>query len=578
MNFITSMGFVATSEIIKQHLGNTGTQTACTTNFSELNKYELPTYTVYVRDSLIESYAETTKLFGFVRGADTFEIRFGVNRMTSTSNGYYRYVLAVTFFKNGVRATSFNANSALTTLKEIQFNSVISKPFTHFYITYATQTALFDNTNCLIYDYNVTSINNYGSNINVVKGAFTIGFCTANFTFLNNYNNCYPNPSTNQVRNVSVVFSVNSNQSSYLTQISEYDTFIEYCLGKSVKYVGDTDISTTGGGFGTFDGSSDTNTIPDTNDTTDFETSNIIMANSGLFTTHIMDNSSLQSFASALWDNSITTLLSHLLVNPLDVVISLKRLPVTLTSSTTKSIHLGITDTEINTPILTQQFVTVNCGAVHPHEFWGNSLDYSPNTKMMIYLPFIGIKNIDVDYYMSKELVVKYIIDVLSGDFVCFLQQTETNIVQNVLATFTGNCAMQYPLSMPNYEQLIGAGATFVSKTVSGGVKGGQIGAVKGALTSVGNTIGSKPEYEKTGGYNANMGFCGIMKPYIIIERPQQSLPDKVEKYCGFPSNIVSKLSTLTGFTKVQDINLSVNCTLDEKNEIENLLKRGVII
>ena len=121
-------------------------------------------------------------------------------------------------------------------------------------------------------------------------------------------------------------------------------------------------------------------------------------------------------------------------------------------------------------------------------------------------------------------------------------------------------------------------GMSVLKGAAAGAVFGGSAGAVLGAATSAANTITMKPSYDMTGVYNANMGFCGIMKPYIIIERPIQSLPAQVENYVGFPSNIVSTLSSLTGFTKVQDINLSVNCTLDEKNEIENLLKRGVII
>lgn len=305
------------------------------------------------------------------------------------------------------------------------------------------------------------------------------------------------------------------------------------------------------------------------------------MNGSGLFTTHIMDTTSITQLVSKLWDTSISAALEHLLGSkPLDVIISLKRLPITISSSAMRNIYLGTSDTEINTPIVTNQYVTVNCGTLYPKEYWGNALDYSPSTKFYLYMPFVGIKSINPDWFQNKEITIKYIIDVLSGDFTCFLQQGETTDTfhQNVVATYTGNCAMQYPLSASDYSGMLIACMSVIKGGAAGAAVGGSAGAVLGAATSAANTITMKPSYDMTGSYNANMGFCGIMKPYIIIERPIQSLPAQVENYVGFPSNIVSALSSLTGFTKVQDINLSVNCTLDEKNEIESLLKRGVII
>ena len=578
-NFMTSYGFVATSTITSSKHNSSGTQTYQEQKFSVLNKYQLPSYTIYVRDSYISLYSETTKLFGFTRGSDTWEYRFGVNRMTAQSNGYYRYLINLVLFKNGVYSTAISTYT--TTQYEVQYSALQDRPFTHFYICQPTSTSNYNNFNFLVYDYTTAQINIHGSNTATPKGGFMIGFCNSGYGLNNSYNNTYPNPSSNGVRNVNYILLTTTGNVNNLTNISDYTTLIEWVCGKNVKYVGDDDVSVPGGGYGTGDNSTDNNPIPDTTDTTDFEATNVIMNASGLFTTHIMDSTAITNLVSKLWDNSITTALERLLGSkPLDVIISLKRLPLTLTSATTKNIYLGTTDTEINTPIVTSQYVTVNCGTLYPKEYWGNALDYSPSTKYFIYLPFIGIKSINVDWFQDKEISIKYIIDVLSGDFTCFLQQGETTDTfhQNVVATYTGNCAMQYPLSASDYSSMFIGGMSVLKGAAAGAVFGGSAGAVLGAATSAANTITMKPSYDMTGVYNANMGFCGIMKPYIIIERPIQSLPAQVEYYVGFPSNRVSTLSSLTGFTKVQDINLSVNCTLDEKNEIENLLKRGVII
>ena len=568
-NFFTSQGFITTSTVTRYNTNGSG-QSAITTNFSELHKYPLPNTTIY--SSL--SNGTYTKLFGFTRGTDTFEFQYMLFDEYGNGSGIVGSWLRI--LKNGTVLNVIPGRE-----KVGAYSTTCRTPYpTHFFICQPLSTSSYStNVTSTIYDYNTATININGTNTTTNgKGGFCIGFCNNNLTLNNTYQNDY-NPSSNNIR--CLLSLVKLNNTTGLTNLSEYDTLLEYICGKNVKYVGDDDVSTPGGGFGTGDSSTSDNPIPDTSDTTDFETTNIIMNASGLFTTHIMDTSAITNLVSKLWDTSITTALERLLgTKPLDVIISLKRLPLSLTSSTTKNIYLGTNDTEINTPIVTSQYVTVNCGTLYPKEYWGNALDYSPSTKYFIYLPFIGIKSINVDWFQNKEICIKYIIDVLSGDFTCFLQQGETTDTfhQNVVATYTGNCAMQYPLSASDYSNMFIGGMSVLKGAAAGAVFGGSAGAVLGAATSAANTITMKPSYDMTGVYNANMGFCGIMKPYIIIERPIQSLPAQVENYVGFPSNIVSTLSSLTGFTKVQDINLSVNCTLDEKNEIENLLKRGVII
>ena len=567
-NFWTSQGFISTSEITRYNTNGTG-QNAITTNFSVLHKYPLPDTTRYI----YRASGVYTKLFGFTRGNDTFEYQYML--YDPYENNSTECSVAIRIVKNG----SVVNNLITQYCGSYSFSCRAPYP-THFFICPPLSCNSYNtNVTLTIYDYNTTTVNTYGTNHSTQnKGAFSIGFCNNNVALSNTYMNVN-NPSSNNIR--IVLFTHYINSTSPFTNISEYETLIEYICGKNVKYVGDDDISQPGGGFGNGDNTSDDNPIPDTSDTTDFETTNIIMNGSGLFTTHIMDTSAITNLVSKLWDTSISTALERLLgTKPLDVIISLKRLPVTITSNTTRNIYLGTNDTEINTPIVTNQYVTVNCGTLYPKEYWGNSLDYSPSTKYFVYLPFVGIKSINVDWFQQKEITIKYIIDVLTGDFTCFIQQGETTDTfhQNVVATYTGNCAMQYPLSASDYSGMFIAGMSVLKGGAAGAVFGGSAGAVLGAATSAANTITMKPSYDMTGVYNANMGFCGIMKPYIIIERPIQSLPAQVENYVGFPSNIVSTLSSLTGFTKVQDINLSVNCTLDEKNEIENLLKRGVII
>jgi hypothetical protein len=70
-----------------------------------------------------------------------------------------------------------------------------------------------------------------------------------------------------------------------------------------------------------------------------------------------------------------------------------------------------------------------------------------------------------------------------------------------------------------------------------------------------------------------------IQTPYIIIERPNLSVPYNVQNFVGQTSNMTSRLGNIKGFTMVEYIHLhDVAATSDEIKEIEALLKEGVIL
>ena len=71
----------------------------------------------------------------------------------------------------------------------------------------------------------------------------------------------------------------------------------------------------------------------------------------------------------------------------------------------------------------------------------------------------------------------------------------------------------------------------------------------------------------------------GIKKPYMIIRRPKQMIPDKYGAFNGYPTNTYVQLSDLIGYTRVSDIRLNIpDATVDEILECERLLKEGVVL
>lgn len=571
-NFWTSQGFIQTSNLTKMYVNGTSA-TSIQTNFLELYKYPLPDYTI---NTSAISYSNSTLLFGFNRGTYTFELKFHFQNTNDNYNNYRILRPWLQLYRNGT-AIRFDSREIMNTT-QIWVNRNDTKPITHFFLCQATSSSSYTNVgNFTIYPtYNGTSINSFGSTYSIYRGAFNLGF-GSNIALSNTYQNAF-NPSSNNIRIVQFQMYIDSRFTTDYTQLSDYDTHIEWYCGKSVKYVGDDDISTSGGGFGTGQEVSDTTTIPDTSDTSEFNPTYDIANSTSFFTHYIMSIANLQSLATHLYDSSFINQINYLFKDrPLSCITSLRRLPFEVSSDGTKNIFLGDVDTEISSNVCKHSYQTVDCGVITIPEVWGTALDYNPYTKISLVLPFARTVSLNVDDVMNGEIRVKYIVDILSGDFVVFVLVNQ-NGKTNVLYSYTGNCAIAYPLSAEDYTQRVQAGFNLLSSVAVGGITGGMPGIVKGGVNSVGNVISAKNVHEHSGNYNGNTGFMGILKPYAIIHRPIQSLPDKIENYKGFPSNIVSTLSSLSGYTEVEDINLSVTATESEKKMIVNLLKEGVII
>ena len=89
----------------------------------------------------------------------------------------------------------------------------------------------------------------------------------------------------------------------------------------------------------------------------------------------------------------------------------------------------------------------------------------------------------------------------------------------------------------------------------------------------------SGADVKRTGSLSSSSGFMGIKKPYLILSRPVQSLPENYNSFHGYVSNITMKLKDCTGYTQVDSIHIdNVPCMEEEKTKLLQILKEGIII
>lgn len=288
----------------------------------------------------------------------------------------------------------------------------------------------------------------------------------------------------------------------------------------------------------------------------------------------------VKQFSRWLWGSDGLNLdqLKKLLQDPMQAIIGLHVMYATPTTGADRDIQVGYINSGVTSKIVTEQYTEIDCGTVTINEYFGDARDYSPFTQVYCYLPFIGIVELNADDVVNSVLGIKYKIDVLTG--CCLAQLTVKKYgLDAVLYTYTGNCAVQMPITSGNYLSTVSSLLGVVVSAGTAALTGGALApvAIEAATSAVAG--GAKASVAMSGSLGSNAGAMGIRKPYLIIKRVKSADANGYNEFYGYPTNKRVNLSQLTGYVRVKDINLSgTNATEDEQNEIVTLLKEGVIL
>lgn len=335
---------------------------------------------------------------------------------------------------------------------------------------------------------------------------------------------------------------------------------------------------------------------------------------SGLVTLFSPTITQLNRLSAYFWSSNVRDFILNNVAGVSEMFISLGLLPFQQSvGATVNPSWFDISDTTLRLTLAAKQFYEFDMGSIdlgNDSRIFtsGSALDYSPYSRLGIYLPFIGYQELDVDECRGSVLNLKYRIDVLTGCCVAII-----SISGKTLYQFAGNCLTQIPITSRDMSGLLTSATQIITAGVGLGIAGavasagaevsaermaaeemtaaegelasvqraGRVSSAKGVLASstANAAMGIKPTYKKTGAISASNSLLAVKQPYLFLITPRQSLPERYQKYCGFPSNITGKLNTFSGYTVVEDIRLNgLVATSSEVEEIYKLLKTGVII
>ena len=373
-------------------------------------------------------------------------------------------------------------------------------------------------------------------------------------------------------------------------------------------------LSPTGGAFadiGDFDETFLQDILPDPEDMENIDTGGVICCYSLDHSDMLLLNQCL--FFADFWQTLANRFSG--LSDPLSMILQCVELPLIPNRGTVPVAKLG--GIEIMTPAEggTSHSISLSCPATRygryyignliNKEVWGSEKDYSA-TSVSIYLPYVGVKELDVDIVMDNVLELYLYVDYWTGDILYLLRvsnsirpakyYTQTSVIYR----WTGNCAREIPLGRIDNTGPILHAASAIGSAFAGFIGGASIGTVaassgmdieadtKQIQTGAPNVPknlngfinGFTPTIQTSGNIAGNVGSMDYQYPYLIIKRGVPEYPNGWRGEMGAPRNQMLTISSLSGYTLFSTVYLeNIECMAEEKAELERLLTtEGVIL
>lgn len=300
------------------------------------------------------------------------------------------------------------------------------------------------------------------------------------------------------------------------------------------------------------------------------------IAYSGFLTIFTPNLSQLQSLSNYMWSDFFDVdTWKKLFANPMDAILGLHIIPCSPGYSGNKEVKVGGKGTGVSMDYTTIRYHKVSMGTCEVPKKWGSYLDYNPYTKVSIFLPYIGFRDLDTDDVMDRTLALQYIVDILTGACVA-----ELRCGTDVLYSWEGNCANPVPITSNSWSSAIGSAVSIAAAIATTALThGASAPMIAGTVASVGaNSMNLKPSVSRSGSLGGSGGFIAKQTPYIIRTVPNLVIPADQNKFIGYPSFVTTSLGSLTGYNEISSIHLEgIPATGNELTEIETLLKGGVI-
>ena len=301
------------------------------------------------------------------------------------------------------------------------------------------------------------------------------------------------------------------------------------------------------------------------------------IAKRSMFNLYQVNQTTIKTLTDYLWSETFANQMLKLYSNPMEAILGLYVLPVAPSDVTPNvNVYIGNVDLNVNATLVNSYQQTYTAGVIDIAHYNHDVRDYSPYSQYFLYLPFIGIVELNADDVVGSKLTIYYDFDLCTGSILARIWVSRGGL-NACLYQFTGSCIYRLPVTQFDQANLITVAANASLSALAGGLTGGPVRAGAQAVQQGFNSLQS--HVTQGGSIGGNAAIVASPYPYVIIKHRTPQTPSNFNKFYGRPTLKTVTLGKEKGFVKVKDINLhNVNLTSDELNELESILKEGVIL
>lgn len=209
-----------------------------------------------------------------------------------------------------------------------------------------------------------------------------------------------------------------------------------------------------------------------------------------------------------------------------DFITNLIRVFINVPKGNRAVVSLGGYTTDVEANVIIDDIIETDCGNVSIEGHYNNAMDYE-NTDVEIFLPFIGFQSLETKKVMGESLHLIYRTNIINGDSIACIYNTNGGL----LYTFNCNVAFEVPYRINN-------------------------------------------DYEKDSKLAIDSNYLFGFTPFVTIRynKPYNSVSvtAKDDRYC--------KVKELSGLIRCSEVFNTIRAQQQEKDEIETLLKQGIIL
>lgn len=298
----------------------------------------------------------------------------------------------------------------------------------------------------------------------------------------------------------------------------------------------------------------------------------------GMTAAFAMDAGNLAVLAQQLFDESIIEQLQKYFAKPFESIISCHWLPISASKagSGSQPIFLGGYLTNASGTRLAgfHKSIGSECITIPYPEGCTGYLKYAPYCSFTVFLPFVGVVDLDPKLASDDSFTISAEMSMLSGDIVYNVYGKDDAMI----ATFSGNCAMNVPIAQVGYDaigQIVGAVQSI------GGVAmmaGGSVQAGFGMLMAgeMGLVQSSQITTQVNGALRGGVGAYNLIpRAMLFYNRPATESISALASNIGLPYFKKVSMNSLRGYIQTVNADMQSVAELDEIAEVCAIMDGG---